>query len=65
MKERVSVVQSKMQRPVRFEINEPTREVVDAWIAGPAMIGSADLWPSRFHDSPHISTRKYGRMFKS
>ena len=28
------------------------------------MIGSAHLWPSRFHDSLHISTRQYGRMLK-
>lgn len=28
------------------------------------MIGSEYLWPGRFHDRPHISTRQYGRMLK-
>ena len=56
VKERASVVQSKTQRSVRFEITETTREAVHAWIDSPAMIGSAHLWPSRFYDSPHIST---------
>ena len=64
MKERASVVQSKTQRPVQFEITDTTRDAVHAWINNPAMIGSAQLWPSRFHDSPHISTRQYGRMLK-
>ena len=65
VKERASVMQSKTQRPVRFEITETTREAVHAWIASPAMIGSVQLWPSRFHDSPHISTRQYGRMLRA
>ena len=64
VKERASVVQSKTQRPVRFEITEATQEAVQSLIASPAMIGSVHLWPSRFHASPHISTRQYGRMLK-
>ena len=65
VKERASVVQSKTQCPVRFEITEATQEAVpSALIASPAMIGSVHLWPSRFHASPHISTRQYGRMLK-
>ena len=28
------------------------------------MIGSDYLWPGRFHDRHHISTRQYGRMLK-
>ena len=64
VKERASVVQSKTQRPVQFEITETTRQSLHAWIDSPAMIGSVHLWPSRFHDSPHISTRQYGRMLK-
>ena len=64
MKERASIVQSKTQRPVRFEITGTTREAVHTWIASPAMIGSVTLWPSRFHEGPHISTRQYGRMLK-
>ncbi len=29
------------------------------------MLGSEHLWPGRFHDRPHISTRQYGRMLKA
>ena len=65
VKERASVVRSRTQRPVRFEITETTWEAVHAWIASPATIGSAHLWPSRFHDSPHISMRQYGRVLKA
>ncbi|MGB3625026.1 MAG: tyrosine-type recombinase/integrase [Henriciella sp.] len=65
MKERTTIVQSKTDRPVQFEITETTRQSVHAWIASPAMIGSTYLWPSRFHASPHISTRQYGRMLKA
>ena len=64
MKERASVVQSKTQRPVRFEITETTREAVHASIDSPAMIGSAHLWPSRFHGSLNISTRQHVRILK-
>jgi integrase len=54
-KERASVLQSKTQRPVQFEIIEQTRKAVQRWIESPAMFGCDDLWPSRFHGSPHLS----------
>lgn len=28
------------------------------------MIGSEYLWPSRFHASPHLSTRQYARIMR-
>jgi site-specific recombinase XerC len=28
------------------------------------MIGSVFLWPGRFHERPHISTRRCGRLLK-
>jgi integrase len=28
------------------------------------MIGPAFLWPGRFHERPHISTRQYRRLLK-
>ena len=65
VKERASVVRSRTQRPVRFEITETAWEAAHAWIDSPATIGSVHLWPSRFHDSPHVSTRQYGRMLKA
>ena len=64
IKERVSVLQSKTQTPVRFEITDGTRKSLLEWISNPAMIGHEYLWPGRFHDRPHISTRQYARLLK-
>jgi hypothetical protein len=64
MKERASVLQNKTQRPVQFEITEQTRKAVQRKIESPAMFGCDDLWPSRFHGSPHLSTRQYARILR-
>jgi integrase len=58
---RAMVTQRKTHRPVQFELTEPTREAVTAWIAQAHLRGDAFLFPSRRHDSPHISTRQYAR----
>ncbi len=49
---------------MQFEITEGTRKSLLAWINDPAMLGSDFLWPGRFHDPDHISTRQYARMVK-
>lgn len=64
MKERASVMQSKTQKPVRFEITEGTRKSVSTWLKDPMMVGSEFLWPGRFHDRYHISTRQYARLVR-
>ncbi len=64
MKERTSVLQSKTQKPVRFEITEGTRASVLCWLKDPMMVGSEFLWPGRFHDRYHISTRQYARLVR-
>ena len=64
VRDRVSVIQSKTKRPVQFEPTENTRESVAAWIRSPAMIACQFMFPSRFHDRPHISTRQYGRLVR-
>jgi hypothetical protein len=64
VKERASILQSKTQTPVRFEITDGTRKALAAWISHPLMAGHEFLWPGRFHDRPHISTRQYARMLK-
>jgi site-specific recombinase XerC len=64
IKERTSILQSKTSTPVRFEITEGTRKSLKEWICLPAMIGHSYLWPGRFHDRPHISTRQYARLLK-
>lgn len=28
------------------------------------MVGAEFLWPSRFHDSPHLSTRQYAQILR-
>ena len=64
VRERVSVVQSKTNKPVQFELAENTRETVTNWIRSSEMIGCQFMFPSRFHDHPHISTRQYGRLVR-
>lgn len=64
VKERASIVQSKTQKPVRFEITEGTRKSLVRWMEEPLMIGSKFLWPGRFHERPHISTRQYARLVR-
>lgn len=64
IKERASIIQSKTQRPVRFEITEGTRKSLNAWLEDSAMIGSRHLWPGRFHERLHISTRQYARLVR-
>jgi site-specific recombinase XerD len=63
-KERTSILQSKTKQPVQFEITEETRKSLVRWIDDPAMIGSDFLWPGRFHQPDHISTRQYARIVK-
>jgi integrase len=58
---RAIVLQQKTQRPVQFEITEQTRTAVQAWMAQAALRSDSYLFPSRLHDSPHISTRQYAR----
>lgn len=43
IKERASVLQSKTQKPVRFEITEGTRASVEKWMEDKLMIGSEYL----------------------
>ena len=65
VKERASVLQSKTKTPVRFEITGGTRKSLANWINHPLMTGHEYLWPSRFQDRPHISTRQYARLLKN
>lgn len=64
IKKRTSVLQSKTQKPVRFEITEGTRQAILRWMEDPIMVGSEYLWPGRFHERLHISTRQYARIVR-
>ena len=56
------VVQRKTQRPVLFELTEPTKSAVAAWIEKAHLISEQYLFPSRIASSPHVSTRQYARI---
>lgn len=64
VKHRASIIQSKTRKPVSFEITEGTRKAVASWLEDPMMIGSEHLWPGRFHERLHISTRQYARLVR-
>ena len=64
VRERTSILQRKTGTPVRFELTSGTRASIERWLEDPLMIGSTHLWPGRFHDRPHISTRQYARLVR-
>ena len=64
VRERVAIIQSKTKRPVQFELTENTRETVFAKVKSPEMFACPFMFPSRFHDRSHISTRQYGRLVR-
>jgi hypothetical protein len=55
-------MQQKTRRSVQFELTEPTRETVSAWIAQAALKSDQFLFPSCLKSSPHLSTRQYPRV---
>ncbi len=62
---RAIITQQKTGRPVQFEITEPTREAISAWINAMQDRSSAYLFPSRMRRPHHMSTRQYARLVKS
>jgi integrase len=65
MASRALVLQQKTHRPVQFEITEPTREALWAWITSSKLKPEDFLFPSRIRSSPHLSTRQYARIVDS
>jgi integrase len=59
---RAIVMQQKTGRPVQFEITEQTRKSVAEWLILADLKSDSFLFPSRIHDSPHLSTRQYARI---
>ena len=62
---RAMVMQQKTGLPVQFEITEQTRNAIQAWIEEAQLRSDEFLFPSRNSNSPHITTRHYGRIVKS
>jgi integrase len=65
MAPRALVLQQKTHTPVQFEITEPTREALLAWITSSKLKSEDFLFPSRIRSSPHLSTRQYARIVDS
>ena len=59
---RAMVIQKKTQRPVQFELTEPTRSAVAAWLEKAHLRGDQYLFPIRVGNSPHVSTRQCARI---
>ncbi|RYH47964.1 MAG: integrase [Alcaligenaceae bacterium] len=62
VRNRATIVQKKTGRPVQFEITEQSRISVEACLPHLRSTGSRFLFPSRLHESLHISTRQYARL---
>lgn len=58
-------MQQKTGRPVHFEITKQTRKSVADWLELAKLKSYNYLFPSRIHDSPHLSTRHYARIVNS
>jgi integrase len=54
---RAIVMQHKTNRPVQFEITPATREALNTWIWKAGLRSEDHLFPSRLHESEHLSTR--------
>jgi len=59
---RATVIQQKTGRPVPFEITEPTREALAAWLKTRGRRADDWLWSSRSRPGAHITTRQYARL---
>ena len=62
VRSRTAVVQKKTGRPVPFEITEPTREALSAWLARRGRRDDPWLFPSRTRAGQHLGTRQYARL---
>lgn len=62
LRERSTVIQQKTGRPVPFEITDPTREALAAWLQRRGRRADDWLFPSRSRLGGHIGTRQYARL---
>jgi len=59
---RSAIVQKKTGRSVPFEITEPTRDALTAWLALRGKREDSWLFPSRTRAGEHLKTRQYARL---
>ena len=57
-------IDSKLRGCDLVKLAENTRETVLFWGKSPEMFACPFMFPSHFHDRPHISTRQYGRLMQ-
>jgi integrase len=62
VRDRATVIQKKTARPVQFEITEQTRASIRDWLPRVEARHGQYLFPSRFREQPHLSTRQYARI---
>ena len=62
VRDRATVIQKKTGRPVQFEITEQARSAIGEWLAAFKAGKNRYVFPSRFREQPHLSTRQYARI---
>jgi integrase len=62
LRQRSTVIQQKTGRPVPFEITEPTRDALAAWLTLRGRHVHDWLFPSRSREAAHIGARQYARL---
>jgi integrase len=62
VRSRAIVIQQKTGRPVQFELLEPTRGSMLAWLERRRGTLNEFVFPSRIDHADHISTRQYARL---
>jgi integrase len=62
IRQRTTIVQQKIGRPVPFELTEPTREALTAWLRTRGQRDTDWVFPSRSRCGDHLTTRQYSRL---
>lgn len=62
LRQRSIVIQQKTGRPVPFEITEPARDAIPAWLNIRGQRDDDWLFPSRSRPGHHVGTRQYARL---
>jgi integrase len=62
LRQRATVIQQTIGRPVPFEITDSTREAPAGWLALRGRRDDDWLFPSRSRTGEHLSTRQYARL---
>lgn len=64
IRDRAVVVQQKTKRPVQFEIVEPARKTLLAWLERRGVTLNDFIFPSRNDYMKHMSTTQYARLVR-